>query len=209
MSAFCKIGELLLRFVVGVISTCLLFSLLPLADMLLRRTPEVDRTTLLRNVTLTQVVKEEEKDKPEPQRRMRKLVLPSPRSTERAMASKFTPDLSVGGEGDGVVAVSEKNLENMVFEEGQTDEPAVLLQSSAPVYPRRAQSRGIGGVVSVIILIDRGGRAAKIDFERLPDELFRKPVYDAVSRWRFKPAYHQGVPVRIRVRQEFEFGVTN
>ena len=209
MSLLLKTGELLVRSGTGLFCTCLLFCLLPLANVILRKTPATEHDLLIKNVTLTQVQIKEEKEKPVPQRTVRKLALPSQRSTARAMASKFTPDLTIGGEGEGAVAVSEQNLENIVYEEGQTDEPAVLLHSIPPAYPRKARDRDIEGIVSIVILIDRSGRAARIDFEKLPDELFRKPVTDAVSRWRFKPAYHHGAPVRIRVRQEFEFGVTN
>ena len=204
-----KTGELPVRFGIGLFCTCLLFCMLPFINVFLRNSPVAERNMRAENITLTTVVTKEEKEKPVPRRTMRKLALSSKRSEARTMTSKFTPDLTIGGEGEGTVVVSEKNLENIVYEEGETDEPAVLLQSTPPDYPRKARDRGIGGIVSVIILIDRGGRAARIDFERLPDELFRKPVYDAVSRWRFKPAYHRGTPVRIRVRQEFEFGVTN
>ena len=209
MRLLSKTMELLMRFGIGLLFTCLLFCLLPLANVFLRKSPATECDSLIKNVTLTQVVTKEEKEKPEPRRMIRKLALPSQRSTARAMASKFTPDLAIGGEGEGTVAVSEQNLENIVYEEGQTDEPPVLLRSSPPAYPRKARDRNIEGVVSIIILIDRSGHATQIDFEKLPDELFKKPVTDAVSRWRFKPAYHHGAPVCIRVRQKFEFGVTN
>jgi TonB family protein len=184
-----------------------LFLVLPLVNVVFRSLSQADSRTVIRQTSLTKVVQEKKEPEQAPKRTVRKLSMPSRQNLSRDIASKFTPDLSIGGDGDGAVVASEQNLENIVFEEGQTDEPPEILYSVSPKYPRQAQNQGIGGVVSVIIVIDRTGNPSHVSFDKIPHEMFRTPVEEAIYKWRFKPAHHKGIPVRIRVRQEFDFGV--
>lgn len=191
----------------GLLFAGLLFLILPLANVFFRTFSDHTTRTVSKPVSLVQIVPEEKKQEQVKEQKLRQLSIPSRQSSIRDMASKFSPDLTIGGAGDGAVIASKQNLENIVYEEGQTDEPPVVLYSIPPKYPSRARDQGIQGIVSVVIVIDQTGHCSKIDFWTLPDEIFRKPVEDAVSKWRFKPAHHKNVPVRVKVRQEFEFGL--
>ena len=197
----------IIRIGAGLVAASVLFSILPLVNIMFRSDTTDNMKTVIKQVSLARVVHEEKKKEQVPKHKLRKLSIPSRQNSVRNMFSKFTPDLSIGGVGDGAVVATRQNLENIVFEEGQTDEPPVILFSTPPKYPYKARNQGIEGVVLIVILIDRNGRPLRVSFESLPHEIFRKPVEEAVAKWRFRPAYHKGMPVRIRVRQEFEFGV--
>jgi TonB family protein len=207
MSVAQNVSTRILRAAFALCVCSALFLILPLVNVVFRSFSQGDTRNVIRQASLTKVVQEEKKPEQAPKRTLRKLSLPSRRNLSRNMSSKFTPDLSIGGAGDGAVVASEQNLENIVYEEGQTDEPPEILYSVAPKYPRQARNQGVGGVVAVVIVIDRAGNPSHVSFDNLPHEMFRRPVEEAVFKWRFKPAHHRGVPVRIRVRQEFDFGV--
>lgn len=94
-------------------------------------------------------------------------------------------------------------------EEFKIDKQAKVLYSIRPQYPRLAKNAGIEGTVIVTMLIEINGRVKEIRFDKIPNDLFRKPVEEAVSRWRFKPAIFQGKPVKCKVTQGFEFYLDN
>jgi len=120
----------------------------------------------------------------------------------RGMDFKFTPDLGVGGAG---VAVTEQQVEAMVFEEGQTDEPATPLTTPMPPYPPRARQEEIQGTVLVELVVDRQGRVSQVTVRSLPDPVFRSTVMNTIKQWRFRPARNKGVPVNMRLRVPIEF----
>jgi len=195
------------RLIFALVCAGALFFLLALANVMFRNVSGDANRSAARNVNLVHVVPPEKQRKQEPQRAMRKLSLSSRSNISRDIVSKFTPDLTIGGAGDGAAMVPQQTFENIIYEEGQTEEPPAVLFSVQPRYPNQARDQGLGGTVSVIIVIERNGRASQVTFENLPHEIFKKPVEEAIARWRFKPAHHKGVPVRIRVRQQFDFGV--
>jgi TonB family protein len=146
--------------------------------------------------------KKEEKKKVEKVKH-REVKSKSTGASTRSFTMKFTPDLGVGtSEG---VAVEEQNLENVIFEEGEADVSAVPISRTMPPFPRRARESGICGTVEMILLIDRKGNVAHVDFVKIPHTMFIKPVERVVKEWKFKPAMNKGVPVKMRVRQNIEF----
>lgn len=192
-----------LRIVIS-LGICLgLFAIMPLAHRFFKS--PVDKAA--RQAVAPAVIIERLEKKPQPKtvvpRQIRSITPQSSSSQSRSFNQKFSPDLSVGG-GTGV-AVSQQNLENVIFEEGQTDEPAVPISKSPVVYPQRAREAGITGTVDIVIVIDRQGKVAQVDFEHVPHTMFKRPVLNAVLGWQFKPARVQGVPVSVRVHQSIEF----
>ncbi|MCX7725955.1 MAG: energy transducer TonB [Chitinispirillaceae bacterium] len=118
---------------------------------------------------------------------------------------KFTPDLSV--EGSGEIAMEEQELSAEIFEEGETDEPAIPLYQPPIPYPERARELEIEGVFEAIILIDTDGKVSSIDIIKSPHQSISSEAKKVISTWRFKPAKNKGVPVKIRVRQVVEFSL--
>ncbi len=201
-----RLITILLKSTLALALTFLLFILLPLiytllGSDLLNRDSRNRRSNILMKV---EVKKPEEKKI----RKVKPRKIKSHRKSDRSSSSskfKFSPDLSIGS-GEGI-EVGESNLENVIFEEGEADVSAVPISRTPVPFPRRAKEAGIDGVVELILLIDRKGNIAKIDFVKVPHTMFKKPILKVVKTWKFKPAMNKGVPVKMRVKQIFEFNL--
>ncbi len=80
---------------------------------------------------------------------------------------------------------------------GQLDAPLTILSRIPPVYPLRAQRRGIEGWVKVRFLVDEQGRVGHISIlEAEPANIFNKSVRQCVSKWCFKPGTVEGMAVK-------------
>jgi protein TonB len=70
--------------------------------------------------------------------------------------------------------------------------------NTLPRYPRSARASGEEGTVWVRLLIDERGRVAEARLKRvIGDPAFGQAVLDAARDWRFEPARHRGLPVRV------------
>ena len=124
----------------------------------------------------------------------------------RAMAIKFTPDLSVAGNANGAaVGMQGQELQVEVFEEGQTDENPVPLYTPPVEYPERARELGIQGIVEVNFIIGTNGNVESINITKSPHPTLSAEARKTISQWRFKPGRNKGVPVRVRARKPIEF----
>ena len=198
-----KIREHILRAALSLVACLVLFGLVPAVQRLFDSGQDIVHAGKARSVVMMRVT-ERRRDRKQAQRRVNRTVRARVVSgAGRATELRFTPDLSLG-DGEGV-AVDQSAPEMMVFEEGQTDEPVVPLSQRMPTYPPRAKEEGIEGGVQVELIIDREGKVSDVSFVRLPHVVFRRPVLEAVRRWRFKPAKHKGVPVSVRRRVPIEF----
>lgn len=203
MNIALKTLNILIRTILAIGISFSLFVSLPLIYRMLgsdiiKKETKIDTSPVLMKVE----TRKPEKKKVQTQKPRR---IESSRTSERArsFSLKFSPDLGVGSS-EGVV-VEEKNLETMIFEEGEADVNAVPVSRLPVPYPRRAREEGIEGVVEMIILIDRKGKVASIHFVKVPHAMFKKPVEKVVKEWKFKPAMNKGIPVNMRVRQSIEF----
>ncbi len=81
------------------------------------------------------------------------------------------------------------------------------LYRAQPIYPLRAQSRGIEGWVKVEFSIDKSGNVVNphvVDAQ--PEGIFERAALKAISRWRYQPRIINGVAVmRDQVRVMIEF----
>jgi protein TonB len=68
-----------------------------------------------------------------------------------------------------------------------------LLYQVPPVYPLQARAAGLEGVVSLSIVVDKDGLVRDVHLVR-GDPLLAPAAIEAVSRWRYKPAFLDGVP---------------
>lgn len=78
----------------------------------------------------------------------------------------------------------------------------------APIYPRGALSRGIGGECTVYYTVTTAGtvRDVKVLEEQCPQAVFRKPSVEAALRFKYKPRVVDGVAVEVHnVRNRFYF----
>ena len=147
--------------------------------------------------------KPEKKDEVRREDRIRDVANPDRGKSVSPVQFKFTPDLSV--EGSGGVAMEQEELAAVIFEEGETDEPAVPLYQPSIPYPDRARDLEIEGTLEVIIIIDTQGKVSSVEVVRSPHASITNAARKVIAAWRFKPARNKGVPVRMRVRQVIEF----
>jgi protein TonB len=107
--------------------------------------------------------------------------------------------------GLGKAGVQDQSLES-AFDLSEIDQkPRVLFQAS-PIYPSEARSKKLEGVVTVIFVVDPGGKVENPRVEKSTDNAFDRPAIDAVKRWKFEPAVKGGqrVPCRMRVPIRFQ-----
>ncbi len=82
----------------------------------------------------------------------------------------------------------------------EVDQRPLLLSRVSPVYPDEARQQRITGKVSVKFIVDRGGNVKNPAIIRSePSDVFDQSVIEAVLKWRFKPAIHEGKPVNTRL----------
>jgi protein TonB len=69
-----------------------------------------------------------------------------------------------------------------------------------------AKKRNLHGKVVIKFLVDSRGRVQKPTITKAsPKGVFEKSALEAIGKWRFKPAYHQGKPVSTWVIQSIVF----
>jgi len=187
----------------------LLFSALPGLRSLGRSNRQDQTATLIEKQATMEVKKKEEPPKRAPTQMLRTI-----QSSTRAAANrdaeggfKFVPDLGVQGGGD-VAIEDRRQVKSQVINEDEADVRPTLMAQTSVVYPPEAQKQGIEGVADFELVVDETGRVVRVDFLRLPSELFREPIYNAVIRWRFKPAQVKGVAVSVRVHQKINFSLS-
>ena len=102
-------------------------------------------------VAMTAVQKKKEKPKPlESKKSLEKKSVEPGKSIAR---QRFVMDLGPGGgsgNGDGA-AVGQGDLQQVSYEEGETDEDAKALSQTAPKKPKKAEAAGVGGLVRCML----------------------------------------------------------
>ena len=120
---------------------------------------------------------------------------------------RFVPDLGAESgpdNADGAV-LGTRDLGAEVFDEGQTDEPAVPVYSPSVPFPDRAREMNIEGTVTAVFVVNYLGKVTTVDMAKSPDQSFTREVKKVLATWRFKPAKNKGVPVNMRFSKEIEF----
>jgi protein TonB len=80
------------------------------------------------------------------------------------------------------------------------------LKPIAPVYPQSARDAQLAGWVTLMVLIDEGGRVVGTSVtDAAPDGVFEQAAQQAVESVAFFPAQKDGRPVRSRVLVRIEF----
>jgi len=120
---------------------------------------------------------------------------------------RFVPDLTAesGPDNGNGVALSTNDLGAEVFEEGQTDDPAVAVFTPDVPFPDEARQNNIEGTVKAVFVVNYLGKVTNVDIVQSPDKSFTHEAKKVLATWRFKPARNKGVPVNVRFTKEFEF----
>jgi TonB family protein len=165
-------------------------------------------TVQQRLIALTLPKKHEEETKPQQHLRIVKANIGHAGNTSGSPSNmRFVPDLSTqsGPDNGNGVALGTQDLGAEVFDEGQTDEPAVAVFSPAVPFPDRAREMNIEGTVKAVFVVNYLGKVTTVDIVKSPDQSFTREVKKTLLTWRFKPAKNKGVPVNMRFSKEIEF----
>jgi len=149
----------------------------------------------------------EERKKAMPQVRQVKQPSSEGKSLGNQIAMKFVPDLAVdAGSGSGNAAVVESHdLQVEVFEEGETDERPIPMETTPVAYPLEARERGIEGTLVVFFVIGHDGKVKSIDVQKSPSPIITREAKQTIATWRFKPGKKKGIPVNVRAKKEISF----
>lgn len=87
------------------------------------------------------------------------------------------------------------------------DQAPRILRGRSPVYPERAQERGIEGTVVVLITIDTLGRVTDTKVEKSAGRELDAEVLSAVRTLVFQPPVRNGRRESVRFRRPYEFSL--
>jgi len=94
------------------------------------------------------------------------------------------------------------------YEIGEIDGTLVPIVQVQPVYPMRAKSMGIEGLVQVQFLVNRKGLVENIRIVKaVPEGVFEKCVKRCLSAWRFSPGTVEGESVNTQVVTTIRFNL--
>lgn len=185
----------------------MLLTFIPVVQELLDLYRFQDMETAQQQIVLAEVIRPQKKEQQKQNtERIKQVGAPAPRSNygSSGMKFNFTPDLNIEGSG-GEISASTGNFNAVIFEEGQTDENAVPLNTPMPAYPKAAQERSLEGEVEIIFVVNTEGKVETVNIVRAPHQSFLSEVRKTLNTWRFKPAKNQGVPVKVRMKQVIKF----
>ena len=97
------------------------------------------------------------------------------------------------------------DLQVEVFEEGETDERPIPLETAPVAYPLEARERGVEGTLVVFFVIGHDGKVKSIDVKKSPSPIITREARETISTWRFKPGKKNGIPVNVRAKKEIVF----
>lgn len=99
--------------------------------------------------------------------------------------------------------------EKECFHMDEVDRIPVGIATLQPRYPNKARRLGMCGRVKVRFLVNSDGSVSALSIiEACPEGIFEKAVERTVPRWRFQPAFKDGVPVNSWVVTTIEFDLT-
>jgi protein TonB len=117
---------------------------------------------------------------------------------DTTLADTGALDLDIGNVGFGVAP-------------GSADGDYVPLVRVAPVYPRRAEERGIEGwVILELTVTETGAVKNPRVIECYPSDIFNKAALEAALKFKYKPRVVNGKPIAVRgVRYKLTFEMAN
>ena len=201
-----------------ILSSCItlgLYILLPYLETL-SAPPEKD--TSLRNMDTTTLSApppplSRPKPRPRPNSEPPKPKLEQPRQQLSPLAATMNLEMALGDVAADFSmsyrvtdADLSQQIENMIFEIGDLDEPPRPLARLTPVYPARARMRRIEGYATVEFIVAPDGTVRDpVVTQSEPGDIFNDAALRAVSRWKFQPGSKDNLPVSTRVRQRVNF----
>ncbi len=132
-----------------------------------------------------------------------------PKQAPKSMSrNHLVMDLGPGGGSGGAVVGGQGAMDQLAYEEGETDVAPVALRNSPPSYPEKALKMGVGGVVKFRALITTEGAVdiGSVEFIETPGDYgFEEEILKVLPNWKFKPATLDGIPVAVKMEFPLEF----
>ncbi|MFK7926618.1 MAG: energy transducer TonB [Myxococcota bacterium] len=149
------------------------------------------------------------KPKPKPKPKPRPTAAPPPPSLGSALAGmsfglpQFQGDL-LGDASDGMLG----DRSDAIMSEDSVDEAPRPTKRAGAVYPTRARQDNVEGFVTFSLLVKADGAVSDIRIlDADPPGVFDQVAMEAIRQWAFEPAYYEGAPVSVRIRQTFRFNL--
>jgi protein TonB len=107
--------------------------------------------------------------------------------------------------GTGKPGAMDETLEG-AFSLTEIDQRPRAVFQSAPLFPSEMRGKKLAGVVTLVFVVDAGGKVTSPRVEKSTHPAFEKPALDAVRQWRFEPAVRSGqrVPCKMRIPIRFQ-----
>lgn len=133
------------------------------------------------------------KRKPDTETQVEEVIEPPPK-VERPPEA-ITPDISEDFDGPSLADIRHAKIEMPVSKPRQMDGGLVPVAIMQPVYPRRAQQRGLEGYVIVEFTVSSIGKVVDAMVLDSSSALFEKPALQAVVRFKYKPQIVDGTAI--------------
>lgn len=115
-------------------------------------------------------------------------------------------DLNPGSGSGGASLEMGSGGGTMTYEEGETDSDIIFVSGRNPQYPKDAAKGNVHGIIEVILTVDENGKVVDIEFVKsIPGYGFEEEINKSVKTWVFKPAMLNGIGVKQKMLQPFEF----
>lgn len=106
--------------------------------------------------------------------------------------------------GTGTAGAGERSLDD-AFSLAELDQKPRAVFQASPSYPAQMRGKKLEGVVTLIFVVDVGGKVENPRVESSTHPAFDAPALDAVKKWKFEPGVRAGerVPSKMRVQVRF------
>jgi len=93
-----------------------------------------------------------------------------------------------------------------IFSLADIDQKPRAVFQAAPLFPSTMRGKKLEGVVTLIFVVDSGGRVSDPRVEKSTHPAFERPALEAIRQWKFEPAVKAGqrVPCKMRVPIRFQ-----
>ncbi|MFC1504573.1 energy transducer TonB [Spirochaetota bacterium] len=122
----------------------------------------------------------------------------------RKKSSRFKLKLSAAG-GEGA-AITDDDIKNIIYREGEVDRPPVLINPEVMNIPSTMETAGKRGTFEMELVVDEYGNPRDIEYISGPEEQgFNVYMRNQAMKMKFKPAMKNNIPVRCRILIPFRY----
>ena len=89
----------------------------------------------------------------------------------------------------------------------KAQQPPLVLSKTSPKYTKEALSKGIEGVVDLLLTINAEGQVIKVQVTKGLGFGLDESAKASVFKWKFKPAIKDGVPMKSEKKIRIRFTV--